>query len=66
MEKCKTILANEKKGGKQLVNNDIKLLARGSGVPLWKIAQALGISEPTLTRRLRRELSEKERSKSQI
>jgi transposase-like protein len=32
-------------------------LAKGSGVALWEIAQALGISEPTLTRRWRQQLS---------
>lgn len=28
-------------------------MARGEGVPLWKIAAELGVSEPTLTRWLR-------------
>lgn len=37
---------------------EIKLRARGAGVPQWKIADALGVSEPTLTRWLRHELPE--------
>ena len=42
-------------------NLDIRLMAKGSGVPLWKIAKVLKISEPTLTRKLRDELSESEK-----
>jgi transposase-like protein len=34
-------------------NKLIRKKARAADVPLWKIAQALGISEPTLTRWLR-------------
>ena len=37
-------------------NQRIRLIARGAGVPLWKIADALGVSEPTITRWLRRDL----------
>jgi len=44
-------------------NRDIKLFARGAGVPLWKLAKALGVSEPTLTRRLRMELSKDEKKR---
>lgn len=42
-------------------NNDIRLMARGAGVPLWKICLVLEISEPTLTRKLRIELPETEK-----
>lgn len=36
--------------------------AKKSGIPLWKIASSIGVSEPTLTRWLRFPLStEKER-----
>lgn len=38
-------------------NMKIRRMARGAGVPLWAIAQAVGISEPTLTRWLRVPLS---------
>ena len=44
-------------------NIDIRLAAKGSGVPLWKICQVLEISEPTMTRKLRVELSVKEKAK---
>jgi len=48
-----------------LSNQDIRLLAKGTGVPLWKISEALKISEPTLTRKLRKELPEIEKEKIQ-
>lgn len=46
-----------------LRNQDIRLLARGAGVPLWRISEALQVSEPTLTRKLRKELPESEKEK---
>ena len=42
-------------------NLDIRRFARGNGVPLWRVCEAIGISEPTMTRRLRKELSEREK-----
>ena len=42
-------------------NLDLRLKARGANVPLWRIAKELGISEPTMTRRLRTPLSEAEK-----
>lgn len=43
-------------------NGLIRQKAKAHGVPLWKIAAAIGVSEPTLTRWLRFPLSpEKER-----
>ena len=42
-------------------NNEIRLYAKGAGVPLWRLADHLGISEATLTRMLRRELPEDEK-----
>lgn len=38
--------------------NKIKEYAKMHNVPLWKVAQAIGISEPTLTRWLRVPVSE--------
>lgn len=46
-----------------LANNELRQKARSCGVPLWMIAVELGISEPTMTRRLRRELPAKEKEK---
>lgn len=40
-------------GGVNLENNKIRIAARVANVPFWKIAQKIGISEPTLTRWLR-------------
>ena len=34
-------------------NRKIRIAARVAGVPFWKIARKIGISEPTLTRWLR-------------
>ena len=44
-----------------MVNMDLRLEAKGAGVPMWKIAEHLNISEPTLTRRLRKELPDTEK-----
>ena len=44
-----------------MANLDIRRLAKAEGIPLWRCAEAMGISEPTLTRRLRRELSSDEK-----
>lgn len=41
-------------------NQVIRREARACNVPLWRIAVRLGISEPTMTRRLRKELPEEE------
>lgn len=46
-----------------MANEKIKLTAKNKGVALWQVADRLGISEPTMTRKLRHELTgaEKER-----
>lgn len=46
-----------------MVNTDIRLKAKENGVPLWKIAEKLNISEPTMTRKLRKELPDEEKTK---
>lgn len=46
-----------------MANMQIRLAARGAGVPLWRIAQEMGISEPTITRKLRKELPEEEQAR---
>ncbi len=38
-------------------NNGVRKAARVAGIPLWKIAEHIGISEPTLTRWLRKPLT---------
>ena len=44
-------------------NLDLRKSAKAAGIPLWRIADAIGVSEPTMTRKLRRELPEKEKRK---
>ena len=43
-------------------NIDIRKYAKEKGVRLWEIAIALNISEPTITRRLRVELSDQQKA----
>ena len=42
-------------------NTDVRQYAKKNGVFLWQCAQAMGISEPTMTRRLRTELPEQDK-----
>lgn len=46
-----------------MANQDIRLMAAGSGVKLWQVAEALGIADCSLSRKLRRELSQDEKQK---
>lgn len=39
-------------------NGVVRAAARVAGVPLWRVAAAIGVSEPTLTRWLRVPLPE--------
>ena len=45
-----------------MANADIRSAARAAHVPLWMIAEHMGISEPSMTRKLRRELSDAEKN----
>lgn len=42
-------------------NNEIRCLAKKSGVRMWEIADKLGIQDSAFSRKLRRELSPQER-----
>ena len=44
-------------------NVDIRLEAAGAGIKLWRIAEALGIPDSSLSRKLRRELPDEEKVK---
>lgn len=46
-----------------MYNQDIKRTAAGSGVRLWQIAEALGITDSSLSRKLRKELPIEEKEK---
>ena len=45
-----------------MANQDIRRYAKQNGVKLWQIASVKGISEPTMTRLLRTELSDDEKA----
>lgn len=42
-------------------NTDIRREAKANGVPLWRIAEFLKISEPTMSRRMRKEMPDEEK-----
>lgn len=42
-------------------NQEIRESAKGRRVCLWQVAERMGISEPTMTRRMRRPLPDAER-----
>ena len=44
-------------------NQDIRAAAKAAGVPIWKIAEAMNCSEPTMTRRFRREMDPEEKER---
>ena len=44
-------------------NQDIRRTAAGAGVKLWQIADALGIADCSLSRKLRKELPVEEKEK---
>lgn len=39
-----------------MTNKDVRVAAMSAGVPLWRIAEELGIADTSLSRKLRREL----------
>lgn len=45
-----------------LANQEVRKHARDRGVCLWEVADFLEVSEPTITRKMRRELSDSERA----
>ena len=45
-----------------MANQDIRRYAKQNGVKLWQVAKVKGISEPTMTRLLRMELSDDEKA----
>lgn len=46
-----------------MTNQDIRRTAAGAGVRLWQIAEALGIADCSLSRKLRRELPPEEKER---
>lgn len=56
-------MSKEKRGETHMQNLRIRDKARIENVPLWKIANALGIADATFSRKLRFEFSEDETQK---
>lgn len=46
-----------------MTNREIKLTAAGAGVKLWQIAEEMGIADCSLSRKLRKELSDGEKER---
>ncbi len=46
-----------------MYNQDIRRTAAGAGVKLWQIADALGITDSSFSRKLRKELPPEEKEK---
>lgn len=44
-----------------MYNSDVRTAAKNAGVFLYQVAAAMGISEPTMTRKLRFELPNEEK-----
>ncbi len=60
-----SILKNRRKKSMEikLANADIRSAAKQAGVRLWEIADKMGVSDPTITKRLRKELDASEKEK---
>ena len=62
---CSSVIVNRK--GKKMrsgkANKDIREAAKRAGVMLWEVALRLGISEATMTRKMRIEMSEEDKEK---
>lgn len=46
-----------------MCNIDVRRAAAGNGVRLWQVADALGIADTQLSRKLRKELTSEEKQK---
>lgn len=44
-------------------NNDVRTAAKNAGIALWMLAAYIGVSEPTITRWMRFELSDEVKKK---
>lgn len=44
-----------------MCNQDIRATAKTAGVKLWQVAEAMGITDGNLSRKLRKELSKEEK-----
>ena len=46
-----------------MANIEIRMMAMNRGIKMWQIADALGIADSNLSRRLRKELSTEEKER---
>lgn len=46
-----------------MFNQDVRRMAAGNGVRLWQIAEALGMADCSLSRKLRKELPAEEKAR---
>ena len=46
-----------------MANLDVRMAAKRAGIPLWRVAQMLQISEASMTRMLRLELSPEDKAR---
>lgn len=53
----------EQKEGAYMTNLEIRRAAGGAGIKLWELAEALGVADATLSRKLRRELPDDEKQR---
>lgn len=63
LKRCAEIVKTDESffGGFIMENLDIRNQAKAAGVFLWEIARYFNISEPTITRKMRTEMSETEK-----
>ena len=52
-----------RKGGENMQNLDVRNMISDSSLKYWEIAEKLGITDSTFSRKLRKEFSEKEKNK---
>ena len=57
------LVCNFIKGSVIMCNQDIRNEVLGSGMKLWQVAQELGITDSSFSRKLRKELSDSEKAK---
>ena len=55
--RCLFLRSLSGKEGFIMANLDVRFAAKAASVPFWKIGEVLGVSEVTIIRRLRKELS---------
>lgn len=46
-----------------MTNNDVRQAAARAGVKLWQVADKLGVTDSTFSRKLRKELPQEEKEK---